>query len=63
MAARLSEGCPHSFANQVSLKSSHLINAPFKNAASTGFDLISVPTTLEEPVELFMYSIEQNFWT
>src|ERR1700677_869500 len=42
---RLSEGCPHSAASQVSLKSSHRIMAPMLKAAWTGSSWKRVPGT------------------
>src|SRR3546814_11155314 len=45
MPPRLSDGCPHSAASQVSLKSSQRIIAPRLNAACTGSSWNDVPGT------------------
>ncbi|MNT48717.1 hypothetical protein D3C72_1855130 [compost metagenome] len=45
MPPRLSEGCPHSAASQVSLKSSQRIIVPILNAAWTGSSWYCVPGT------------------
>ena len=43
----LSDGCPHSAASQVSLKSNHLIKIPILKAACIGSNMKLVPGTLE----------------
>ena len=46
MPPRLSDGCPHSAASQVSLKSSQRIIAPISQAPLTGSKTNFVPGTL-----------------
>ena len=46
MPPKLSDGCPHSAASQVSLKSNQRIIAPISQAPLTGSKVYLVPGTL-----------------